>query len=158
MTDNDFATPKNELERAIAAVAEAGEDPDYSARRAVIARLATCPVTVMLAEPWDGTSAPESGPRPMLVSDGPNREQPMLAVFTQQERARDFQARHGGAEHPSEVPGPWAILATPEKAGIMINPNQELGFRMGPELLDVLRTDVAQAIEKARERSEQERP
>lgn len=156
MAADDFEEPQGEIEQAIAALAAAPEDPDYSARRAVIASLATCPVILMLAEPWDGTSRPEAGPRPMLVSDGPNKEQPMLAVFTRLERARDFQSNHGGAEYPSEVPGPWAILATPEKAGIMINPNQPLGFRASPEVIEVLRSDVSDAIERARARAQQE--
>lgn len=147
---NSFDEPQNELERAIAASAEAGEDPDFSAQRGVIIALATNSVVVMLAEPWNGTAAPEQAPRPMLVSDGPDRNQPMLAIFTSAERARDFQARYGGAEHATEVPAPWAILATPEGSGIAVNPNQELSFRVSPQTVTTLRRDVTEAIERAR--------
>lgn len=147
---SEFDEPRNELEKLIAAAAGAGDAPEFPSRRAVIVGLATQPVTVMLAEPWDGTAAPETGPRAMLVSDGPDRDQAMLAVFTDIARAQDFQANHGGAEYPSVVPGPWAILATPEGAGIIVNPNQPLAFRVAPETIKVLRGDVAAAIEKAR--------
>lgn len=147
---SDFDEPQNELERAIAESAVADDDPEFTARRGVIVALATNTVTVMLAEPWDGTASPETGPRPMFVSDGPDRNQPMLAVFTSTERARDFQSSHGGAEHPSDVPAAWAILAAPEGTGIMINPNQALGFRVAPDTVTVLRRDVAAAIERAR--------
>lgn len=146
---NEFEEPVNELERAISAAASADDAPEYPSRRQVLVALATNPITVMLAEPWDGTTTPENDPQPMLVSDGPNREQPMLAIFSSLERARDFQSRHGGAEYPSEVPAPVAILATPEGAGIMINPNQPLGFRLAPETAALLRRDVAAAIERA---------
>lgn len=151
----DFEQAQNELERAIAATAAADDAPEYPSRRAVLIALATNDVTVLLAEPWDGSATPAAKPQSMLVSDGADREQPMLAIFTSSERARAFQVRFGGGEHPCDVPGPWAVLATPQDAGIMINPNQPLGFRIAPATVKTLRNDVATAIERARRRTDQ---
>ena len=91
---NDFDTPQNELEHAIAAVAAvaaAGEDdPGDKTKRAVMIALATNTVTVMLPELAEDGSPPEN-PQPLFVSDGPNLEQPMLAAFTRPERAGIFR-------------------------------------------------------------------
>lgn len=149
---DDFETARNELEQAIAATEGVDDGPEYPSRRAVLIALATNDVTLVLSEPWDGTSPPDRAPPGMLVSDGPDRTQAMLAVFTSAERAHDFQSGLGVTEHPTTVPGPWAILATPQKAGIMINPNQPLGFRIAPASVATLRGDVATAIERARAR------
>lgn len=150
--------PFNELEQAIAAVADAGEDADGSARSTVLSRLAAGSVTVLMSEAPAEDGAPAPNARTMLVSDGPNREQPMLAVFSRRDRAQEFQqSQNGGMEHPAEVPGVWAVLATPENAGIVINPNQGLGFRIPPQVATILREDVDKAVADARTRqAEQE--
>lgn len=151
----DFEQAQNELERCIAALPPDRDAADYDARRKVIVALATEEVTVVLAEPWDGESAPETGPRPMLVSDGPDTEQPMLAVFSRAERAREFEREHGGGGHPSAVPGPWAILAARAGAGIIINPNQALGFRVAPSVVAKLGEELGPLIERLNQRGRQ---
>lgn len=148
---NDFETPQNELEHAIAAVAAADEDPDGNARRAVFLALVTNQVTVMLPDlTADGT--PPENPQPLFVSDGPNLEQPMLAAFSSPERARDFQAKNGGEALTVEISGTQLILGTPAGSGIMLNPNQALGFRILPELAKVIREDVMASAEDLRAR------
>jgi hypothetical protein len=149
---DDFSEPTNDLERAISEIGASPEDdPDSEKRRQVLAALALNPVTVLTKDPWDGQEAPNAV-EPMYVSDGPNLEQPMLALFTNAERAVNFAQNHNGFQNPSTVAGPWAIGNVAEGAGIMINANQALGFRIVPELAKILQTDVAAAIERARER------
>lgn len=144
---NDFDTPQNELERAIAAVAEAGEDADGSARRAVLMALATNNVVVILP-PTDAQGNPPENAQPLFVSDGSDLEQPMLAAFTRIERARAFEDSFEDETQPGEIAGTQLILGTPEGCGIRLNPNQELGFRIGPELANVIREDVMADIER----------
>ncbi len=78
-----------------------------------------------------------------LVSDGPNLDQPMLSLFTSAARAVAYHE-----EHPQSLPcvvaaeAPFAILCIPEGAGIVINPNQTPGFRIGPEAAAMLRNHM----------------
>jgi hypothetical protein len=83
-----------------------------------------------------------------LVSDGPNQKQAMLAVFSSPERAGRFLADHGGAPHVIPVEGPFAVLAVPAGAGIIINPNQAPSFRIGPEAVDYLKEEMAHARDR----------
>jgi hypothetical protein len=87
--------------------------------------------------------------RMTLVSDGPNSEQPMLAVFSSEERARAFQESTGGEPHRTEIDAVFALVCTPEKAGIIVNPNQTPNFRLAPELVAMLR----ERLEEARART-----
>lgn len=144
---NDFDTPQNELERAIAAAAEAGEDADGSARRAVLVALATNNVAVILP-PTDAEGNPPENAQPLFVSDGQDLEQPMLAAFTRIERALAFEDTFEDAAQPGEIAGTQLILGTPEGCGIRLNPNQELGFRIGPELANAIRKDVMADMER----------
>lgn len=149
---SDFDTPANELETAIEGVSRAPDgDPEGSARREVLGAFAMATLTVVL-RPNPGE--PGNGNRdlfPVHVSDGPDTEQPMLAVFSNQERARDFLESESMQEVAAgcelrEVAGPQAVLAAVRGAGLIVNPNQPLGFRMRPELVDALRDDVASAV------------
>ncbi|MGH8161872.1 MAG: SseB family protein [Gammaproteobacteria bacterium] len=151
---DDFSEPTNDLEHAIAAMGDAPEaDPKAEARRAVLVALALNQVTVLTKEPWDGeTPTGTSAMDLMYVSDGKNLEQPMLALFTNTERAVHFEQTNDAFHNPCTVAGPWALGNVVEGAGIMINPNQNLGFRIVPELAKILQRDVATAIERARER------
>jgi len=134
-----------ELENAIAAYADAGDDHDGQARRDVLARLSAAQVTTLLSEPAPETPQPGSRVQVCVVSDGPDTGQPMVAVFTSRERAEDFVRQHGGGQHLGEVSGLWAILATAPRAGLLINPNQSPGFRVAPELAEFLREDIQRA-------------
>ncbi len=83
-----------------------------------------------------------------LVSDGPNQKQAMLAIFSSPERAGRFLKDHGGAPHVVPVEGPFAILAVPSQAGIVINPNQNPSFRIGPEAVSYLKDEMAHARDR----------
>ncbi|MGH7058078.1 MAG: hypothetical protein ACREFZ_09395 [Acetobacteraceae bacterium] len=153
---DDFIEPTNDLEHALAAVGLPGEDEDGAKRRRVLVRLAAGTATVLLKEPWTEEGVPDAAAQPMYVSDEGNLEQAMLAVFTNAERALAFERQYGGFEHPCTVPGPWVIGSVIANAGIMINPNQPLGFRIVAGLVETLRKDVANAMERARERARNE--
>ena len=83
--------------------------------------------------------------RMSLVSDGPNTAQPMLAVFSNAERARLFQESTGGEPHRTEIDAVFALACTPENAGIIVNPNQTPNFRLAPELVAILRERLEDA-------------
>lgn len=145
-------SPATDLERAIAAFADAGDDHDGQARRDVLAGLSASKVFTLFAEPVPEQAEPGSRIRLCMVSDGPDTGQPMVAVFTGQERAEEFMQQHGMQQHHGEVPGLWAILATAPTAGLLINPNQSLSFRIAPELARFLREDAASvAAERTQE-------
>lgn len=141
-----------DLERAIADFADAGDDHEGQARRNVLAQLSASRVFTLFAEPVPKEAPPGSRIQLQMVSDGPDTGQPMVAVFTSSQRAEDFMQQQGMQRHRDEVPGLWAILATAPSAGLLINPNQPLSFRIAPELARFLREDAASA---AAERAEQ---
>ena len=138
----------NGLEKAMQEFAAAGDDLDGHARSTVLAQLAKSNVTVLLSEPPTETGMLAPSSKPMIVSDGPDRNQPMLAIFSRREQALEFRQDHGRTDTPMAVPGIWAVLATPAGAGIVINPNHSLSFRIPPQAVDVLREDVRQGIGK----------
>lgn len=146
-----FEQPQNDLESAIAAAAD---DVDGSARREVIRTLSKATVAVLLDAPLTQGDMSEPVAHPMYVSDGANQEQAMLAVFSSNERAVRFHEEHGGFNHPAEVFATRAILATTPDAGIFINPNQPLGFRILPALAAALKSKVLQAMELASVRTQ----
>lgn len=95
-------------------------------------------VYVLTDRNWDGRTAPDSGMRLMLVSDGANEQQTMLAVFTDAELAATCVQSFGGMAHAfrnvAQVDMAWALLGLPANAGIMVNPNTARGFRISPEV------------------------
>ncbi|GEM_PF-1744003 len=140
-----FETPTTPLEERISAVDQAPEG-DAEVRRDVLKALIDSRVTVLLDRPWDGVSPPNESTRLQWVSDGPDRSQPMLAVFSSETRARDFATTHGGFEHAVEVDSGWALLGVAAGHGVIINPNQPLGFRIDPEVARTLRRAVEEAL------------
>ena len=120
---------QTELENLIA-----DSDNSTTAIRAILSKLSTSRVFVLTDKPWDGRSAPRPDMRLLMVSDGENLQQPMLALFTATQHA---QANTPG-DHPFknvvEVDAAWSLLAVSENAGIMINPNAPDArmFRVGP--------------------------
>lgn len=139
--------PANDLEEAIFAVAESSPD-DVERRRDVIAKLAQARVAVLLDQPWNGTSMPDESLRLQLVSDGPNQKQAMLAVFSTQERAEEFHREYGGYDHVTVVDAAWALLGVAEGDGVMVNPNQEISFRVDPQVAALLRGTVEKVLEQ----------
>jgi|GEM_PF-5919911 len=140
------------LEEALATVMD---DDSPENRAAVLLGFATSPVTVMLDQPWDGESLPDADTRFLLVSDGADADQPMLAVFSTGERAQRFRdaAQLGGEfEHVVEVSGSWSLLSVTNGMGVMIDPNLDSAFRIGPEMAEKLRDDVQEAMERVADR------
>jgi hypothetical protein len=142
----DSSTP---LEQAISA-ARGG---DVESLRNVLQILVTARIKVLLNKPWDGISQPEPDTRMLFVSDGKNEQQPMLALFTNDAFATEFQAGENPFSHLVEVDARLAIHRVESGAGIIINPNSDLSFRITPELAKTLRTEIdkqLQMILKAR--------
>lgn len=84
-------------------------------------------------------------PRLLIVSDGNDLQQAMLAVFTSRERA-DGYLNSGVPPHPChyvlEEKMERVLLGLPAGAGIMLNPGSESGFRIVPVLAARMRSDA----------------
>jgi tetratricopeptide (TPR) repeat protein len=121
-------THQTELESLIAA-----SDNSTTAIRAILNKLSVSKVFAVLDRPWDGHSIPRMDMRLLMVTDGENHQQPMLALFTSAQHAQG----NTGGDHPFknvvEVEATWAMLAITDNAGIMINPNASDApmFRIG---------------------------
>lgn len=110
--------------------------------RAHLIKILTSSVVYLLADkPWDKRSPPDNDLHFMLVSDGQNQLQPMLAVFSNLERAMTYAPT---GQHPFrhvlEVEMGWALLGIPLNAGIIVNPNWSNSFRVSPDMAAELRT------------------
>ncbi len=148
--------PLRDLTEALAAFLE--EDTTTN-RAAIIVSLTISTVTVILDKPWDGKSMPDPETRFLLVSDGDNAQQPMMAIFSDRTKAQRF--REGidlgnEFEHIVEVSGSWSLLGVEPGMGVMIDPNQPTGFRIGPDLATQLRNDVTEAMERITARHAQD--
>jgi len=139
--------PHNALEQALAAFEDSAEN-----RRTTLALLLKSRVYIAVDQPWDGRSRPRPDMRVLLVSDGADHAQPMLAVFTDQARSELFRGADNPFKFTVEVEASWAMLGAPAGAGIMINPNSSPGFRITPDLASELRRiaeeDVARRMAK----------
>ncbi len=154
-TDSPPEIPLLELTEALQGF---HEEDTLTSRAAVIVSLTISTVTVILDKPWDGKSLPEPDTRFLLVSDGDNVEQPMLALFSDRAKAEDFRKGidiGSQFEHIVEVSGSWSLLGVEDGMGVMIDPNQSTGFRIAPELAATLRNDVAEAMERVTTRHNQ---
>lgn len=154
----DFSQPTNELERALARVRDAGDDLDGSARQETLRQLALNSVVVLIDQLITPESPPDLGGRPMFVSNGEDREQAMLAIFSTTERAQAYLETLSPEipYYPFEVPGPRALLAVADDTGIRVNPNQELGFVILPDLAKLLKQDVQAAMERTQQRQREQ--
>ena len=136
--------PDESFEELLARPAE-----DFESRRALLRAFIYARVHVLTDREIRPGTADLYEARMSLVSDGPNTEQPMLAVFSSAEHARLFQESTGGEPHRTEIDAVFAIACTPEKAGIIVNPNRMPNFRLAPELVAMLR----ERLEEARRRT-----
>lgn len=131
------------------ALSSAKENDEQSVRK-VLRAFILSRVFVKLDQPWDGKTFPRSDMRLLFVSDGDNKERPMLAVFTTKSSSEVYGKEAAPFEYVAEVDAAWACLGVPENAGIMINPNSAPFFRIGPEVARILREaaekDVAEKI------------
>lgn len=156
---SNFDKPSNDIEQAIEGVLHAPDgDPEGAVRRTVLTAFARATLVVLLRPvPEDRQDGESDEFYPVHVSDGPDTGQPMLAVFSSQERAQAFLDDLPSAQAASkdselrEITGPQALMGTLHGAGLIINPTQALSFRMNPALVDILRADVASAAGKAQQ-------
>ncbi|MGA7965830.1 MAG: SseB family protein [Gammaproteobacteria bacterium] len=142
----------NRLEQLLDTFEDSDSDPEGFAE--FLAAFATEPLTLAVSPPWEsGGEPPPLGHTLLIVSDGDNVEQPMLAVFTRPSYAEKFCRefiQDGQFEPYQAFNSAWAILQTPEGAGIRLNPNLPHGFRMTPQLVEQLKRDVQAAWQRAR--------
>lgn len=139
MTDDpaSLTAPPESLETLLGSRAE-----DFESRRTLLRAFVYARVYVLADREIRPLTRDIHEAHMTLVSDGPNKEQPMLAVFSTRERAERFLQETGGGPHLSEIDSVFALVCTPEKAGIIINPNQAENFRLAPELVAMLRERI----------------
>jgi hypothetical protein len=134
-----------------------GFEDSVEGRKAVLEKFMVARVWVLLDKPWDGRSLPSTETRLLFVSDGENKDQAMLAIFTDQSRAKAAIPDVGEFRNPVEVDSQWALLGVMPGAGVRINPNSEPGFRVLPELVVELRK-IAEGGLLRRQRAAQQDP
>lgn len=133
----------NTLEQTISAARQG----DVESLRSVLQVLVTTRIKVLLNKPWNGISQPQPDTRMLFVSDGKNERQPMLALFTNDAFASEFQSDDSPFNHIVEVDARLAIHRVESGTGIMINPNSDLSFRIMPELAKTLRDETDQQFQ-----------
>lgn len=114
-------------------------EDNRESRELVLKALLHSRVFVLLDRPWDGKSLPTTETRLLFVSDGEDKEQAMLAVFTGREQAEAALTAMDEFKFPVEVDAQWALLSVPAQTGVRINPNGAPAFRILPELTQELR-------------------
>lgn len=116
---------------------------DVASRSRIVQALASSNVHILADRPWDGRSNPDKDIRFAIVSDGANRQQAMLAVFSNHEHCMQYLQSIQSVEHPFKhtlaVPMPWLLLGLTPDTGIMVNPNSKSAFRILPALAQELR-------------------
>jgi hypothetical protein len=132
----DQAPPHNDLERIIMQSAD-----DQQVKTETLDALVNARVFVLLNKEWDGRGDLPEGAEMMFVTDGPDTERPMLALFTSRPRLEAFGPRGEGFSYGVQVDAAWAFLGVPEDCGAYANPNSIANFRVGPEAV-VFITDV----------------
>ncbi len=141
MTDS---TPGSKLEEALSTQ---GQNDEQSIRK-VLRAFVQSRVFVKLDQPWDGKTIPRTDAHLLLVTDGDNKEQVMLAVFSSASLGAVYTDEEMGPfKYTVEVDSAWACLGVPENAGIMLNPNTARNFRISPEVARVLRETAKQDLE-----------
>ena len=141
MTEN---TSVSKLE---AALSTHGQNDEQSIRKALRAFIQSR-VFVKLDRPWDGKTLPRPDMHLLLVTDGDNKEQPMLAVFSSVSHSAAYkETEMGPFKYTTEVDAAWACLGVPENAGIMVNPNSAPNFRISPAVARVLRDTAQQDLD-----------
>jgi SseB protein N-terminal domain len=126
---------------------------DSESLRKVLLQFVSSRVMVMMDKVWDGVSYPEDGTRMMFVSDGPDSKQPMLAVFTNAGFTQKFVSDNNPFCHVVEVDARFAIVGLSAGAGIIINPNADLSFRIDPSIANILRDSALEQLSKLKQAS-----
>lgn len=148
----DQVSPTNDLESALAQVEARGDQADWETRSEVLRQLVLSLVCIIIDQPIDNNADEDIKGMPTFVSNGDNREQAMLAIFSTQDRASTYiEEQQLEERYPLMVPGPRALLAVPEGVGIRINPNQRLGFVILPELAQQISQDIRETLQKTQD-------
>lgn len=126
-------------------------EDNLEGRKLVLEKFISSRVYVLLDRPWDGRSLPNTETKLLYVSDGENKEQAMLAVFTGRAEAEKALPDMGDFKHPVEVDAPWALLSLLPNAGVRINPNAEPAFRILPELAVEMRKIAEHQLARAQQ-------
>ncbi|HVC37905.1 MAG TPA: SseB family protein [Gammaproteobacteria bacterium] len=126
---------------------------DSESLRKVLLQLVASRIIVLMDKPWDGVARPQDGIRMMFVSDGPNSEQPMLAVFTGLGFTDKFIADDNPFSHAVEVDARFAIVGLSAGAGIIINPNAIPSFRVDPALAKILQDSAREQLSHLKQAS-----
>jgi tetratricopeptide (TPR) repeat protein len=139
--------PKSELESLIA-----GSDNSPAAIRAILSKLAASRIYAVVDKPWDGRSAPQAGMRLLLVTDGADHGQPMLALFSAAQHAQSSIGGEHAFKNVVEVDAGWALLGVEDNTGILINPNATdvPTFRIGPAVAAELKKYAEDRLRAAR--------
>ncbi|MGB9428809.1 MAG: SseB family protein [Gammaproteobacteria bacterium] len=142
--------PNSKLSEAL----DTTKENDEQSIRKVLRSFIQSRVFVKLDQPWDGKTFPRADMRLLFVSDGDNKERPMLAVFTTEGHSNVYAQEAVPFNYTVEVDAAWACLGVPENSGIMINPNSAPNFRIGPEVAAILREAAEKDVaEKSAPRS-----
>ncbi|MBU6470624.1 MAG: SseB family protein [Gammaproteobacteria bacterium] len=140
---NEAVNTANSLETALLTT-----EDNLEGRRKILQLLFDARVYVVLDQPWDGRTLPSTDMHLLLVSDGKNSQQAMLALFTSREKCAAVPKGDSLFDHPVEVDAKWALLGVPEGAGILVNPNSAPAFRVTPELAAELRAIAQRHLEQ----------
>lgn len=149
MNDENNLAEFNRLEQLLQ---NYNEDPKWYSNFFIA--LATEPLAVAVNPPWKALDEPPPiGYKLLIISDGENLDQPMLAVFTRSAHAETFCRNNVKGETfvPYEGPSRWILLQVPENMGVQLNPNMDNGFRIPPTLIPELQADIRDAIKRAQE-------
>ncbi|HEY3645584.1 MAG TPA: SseB family protein [Gammaproteobacteria bacterium] len=136
-------TDKTQTPATLVEALERFED-STEGRQAVLQHLLRSRVFVLLDKPWDGRSLPNTETRLLYVSDGDDKQQAMLALFTDRAKAEQVMPAMGEFRYAVEVDAPWALLSLAPNTGVRINPNLEPAFRILPQLALEVRKLVEQ--------------
>lgn len=123
-------------------------EDNLEGRRKILQLLFDARVFVVLDQPWDGRALPSTDMHLLLVSDGKNNQQAMLALFTNREKCAAVPKGDSPFDYPVEVDGKWALLGVPEGAGILVNPNSAPAFRVTPQLAAELKAIAQRHLEQ----------
>ena len=149
MIEHPSPTPPSPLETALL-----NAEDSVEGRRGILKQIFNSRVYVVLDQNWDGRSSlPSLDMHLLLVSDGQNKEQTMLALFTSADKVKAIPLANTPYQYPVEVDAAWALLGIPQNAGVLINPNSAPGFRILPglaaELRDIAKRNLANRIQGA---------
>ncbi len=117
----------------------------------LFAELLRANVYVLLDREWNKKEPASPETRLLFVSDGENYEQAMLALFSNEQKARDYSKQAAEFEHALEVEAVWAFRGIQSGCGAIVNPNSEANFRVSPEAANAMREQISLAMQSGSE-------